>query len=312
MDEEAWEWFTHRWNTYKNQANLPVTTKSHLESCLGDNVTHILFGKISQTGWDKLTEELLLENVKNMFVKKRNRIVNRKKLHRLMQKPDQPVQQYNAKLKLTARTCCFSITCTRAHCNTSIDYSNKMVLDQLIHGLNDDNIQRKVLSSQEEDSNLEEVEKIIVVQECSQATQKESRLNLLSEQITPTTPKRKQDHIKKCLSCGSEEHGSYTKFSLENKNECKANGKFCERCGKPNHLTSACRSKLQKGKDSTGDNESTLGSVATDKVDKQHRDAKSRRKSNQNHLTTVCHSRIENKENIEVILSPVVMGKINK
>ena len=72
MDEEAWEWFTHRWNTYKNQANLPVTTKSHLELCLGDNVTHILFGKISQTGWDKLTEELLLENVKNVFVKKRN------------------------------------------------------------------------------------------------------------------------------------------------------------------------------------------------------------------------------------------------
>ena len=51
IDEEDWEYFLHRWTTYKNQANLTVATKSHLESCLGDEVTKILFGRLGQAGW---------------------------------------------------------------------------------------------------------------------------------------------------------------------------------------------------------------------------------------------------------------------
>ena len=42
VDEETWEYFRHKWSTYKAQANLTVATKSHLESCLGDEVTLIL------------------------------------------------------------------------------------------------------------------------------------------------------------------------------------------------------------------------------------------------------------------------------
>ena len=105
IEDEAWEYFTHKWNSYKAQANLTVATKSHLESCLGDDVTAILFGRLGADGWDQLTEETLLDEVKNVFVKKRNRMVNRLKLQQLLQGEDQPVQQYVSQLKSIARTC---------------------------------------------------------------------------------------------------------------------------------------------------------------------------------------------------------------
>ena len=45
IDEEQWEFFLHKWATYKAQANLTVSAKQHLESCLGEEITEILFGR---------------------------------------------------------------------------------------------------------------------------------------------------------------------------------------------------------------------------------------------------------------------------
>ena len=255
IEEEAWEFFNHQWTTYKTQGNLTVATKSHLESCLGDEVTHVLFGRLGQTGWDGLTEETLLTSVKDVFVKKRNRMINRLKLQGLMQGPDQPVQQYVASLKQIARTCQYSIKCSKEGCNTVVDYSSEMVLDQLIRGLNDDDIQKKVLSSREDDFNLTNIEKIIITEECSKTTQQESKSTLPSDQIsalstykrnkramaTPATPTQKPTE-QKCSNCGSDTHKSYRELPEEKKNECKAHNKFCENCGRRHHLTALCRS----------------------------------------------------------------------
>ena len=46
-----------------------------MENCLGDEVTVVLFGRLGQTEWDRLTEYELLDKVKDVFVKKRNRMV---------------------------------------------------------------------------------------------------------------------------------------------------------------------------------------------------------------------------------------------
>ena len=78
MDKEEWEFFLHKWATYKTQANLKVS-----ESCLGEEITEILFGKLSQAGWELLTEQNLLNTVKDVFIKRLNRIINRLKLRSL-------------------------------------------------------------------------------------------------------------------------------------------------------------------------------------------------------------------------------------
>ena len=107
-------------------------------------------------------------------------MVNRLKLKRLVQGPDKPVQQFVASLKQVARTCKYTVKCTAEGCVQDVDYSNEMVLDQLVGGLNDDEIQKKVLSSSEQDFNLQNVEKIIVAEECSKFTQRESKVKVIS------------------------------------------------------------------------------------------------------------------------------------
>ena len=102
-------------------------------------------------------------------------MVNRLKLHNLLQGEDQPVQQYVDSLKQIARTCQFSVKCTADGCDTVVDYSQEIVLDQLVRGLNDDDVQKKVLACKEADFNLDAVEKVVIAEETSKATQKESR-----------------------------------------------------------------------------------------------------------------------------------------
>ena len=80
---------------------------------------------------------------------------------------------------MTIRTCQYNVKCTSASCRATIDYSQEMVLDQLVRGLNDNQIQRQVLSCKEEDFNLDTVEKVIIAEESSRVTQK------VSEPSTP-------------------------------------------------------------------------------------------------------------------------------
>ena len=78
---------------------------------MGDKVAIMVFQKIGQVEYDSLTEQGLLDMVRKMVVKQRNCIVNRLKLHHMLQGPEQPVQQYIASLKSVARTCKFLTKC---------------------------------------------------------------------------------------------------------------------------------------------------------------------------------------------------------
>ena len=198
-----------------------------------------------------LTEETLLKEVKNVFVKKRNRMVNRLKLHNLIQGDEQPVQQYVAVLKQIARTCQFSIECSKDGCDTRVDYSQEMVLDQLVRGLQDSEIQRKVLSCKEENFNLDAVEKLIVAEESSKASQKESKATEESGYISALSSYQKnkkmqqQKSAKSCKNCGSSTHNNYWELPESRKKECKAHKKFCSNCGKPNHTEEVCKETFE-------------------------------------------------------------------
>ena len=106
--------------------------------------------------------------VKEVFVKRRNGMINLLKLRNLRQGPDQPVQQYVSSLKQIARTCKFTMVCSADGCDRQNDYSEEMVLDQLTMGLNDDKIQRRVLGCKEENFNLDFVEKLVINEECTE------------------------------------------------------------------------------------------------------------------------------------------------
>ena len=83
VEEEGYKFVMHQWETYKAQANLTANAKQHLESCLDDEITSILFGRLGKEGWEALTEEGLLDNMKEVFMKRRNWMINRMKLRSL-------------------------------------------------------------------------------------------------------------------------------------------------------------------------------------------------------------------------------------
>ena len=80
VEEEAYEFFIHQWEMYKAQANLVTNSKQHLKSCIGDKIMAILYGRLGKEGWGALTEKDLLHHVKEVFVNKRNMMINRIKL----------------------------------------------------------------------------------------------------------------------------------------------------------------------------------------------------------------------------------------
>ena len=105
-----------------------------------------------------------------------------------------------------------------------------MVLDQLVRGLNDDETQKKVLSSKEEDFNLNAVEKVVIAEESSKASQKESKSSEAGYVARMSTFKKNQK-VKQtkqgCPNCGSYSH-NFRELSEENKSQCKAFGKTCQ------------------------------------------------------------------------------------
>ena len=147
--------------------------KQHLSSCLGEEVSTLLYAKFGAEGYEALTEAGLMEAAKGMVVKTRNRLVMQLQLKKILQGPDQPVQKYLASLKSVARTCKFQVKCTDESCGKSVDYTDAMVIQQLICDLADEQIQRKLLTKPE--MTLEEAEKLIIAEESGKWSQADSK-----------------------------------------------------------------------------------------------------------------------------------------
>ena len=163
VTEETFEYFVHSWNEYKEMANVGNASKQHLAKCLGDEVSALLYGKYGSEGYGALDEKTLLEAAKMMVVKSRNKLVMQLQLQRMMQGAEQPIQTYVASLKATARTCGYKMKCSDSQCNKVVDYTGAMVLQQMIRGLADEDIQRKLLAKSE--MTLEEAEKFVMAEE---------------------------------------------------------------------------------------------------------------------------------------------------
>ena len=138
------------------------------------------------------------------------------------------------------------MVCSAEGCDRLNNYSEEMVLDQLTMGLNDHNIQKKFLGCKEENFNLNFVERLVINQECSKATQKDSKVNDVMAPLSTFKRDKKapgKQTGKKCTNCGSPSHPSYRDLKKEEKDKCLAHGKHCEKCGKKNHLAAVCKSK---------------------------------------------------------------------
>ena len=187
-------------------------------------------------------------------------MINRIKLRSLKQGPDQPVKQHIGPLKQIARTCQFLTACSSGICDQKTDYSDKMVLDQLVQGLNDDEIQKKVLAYKEDQFNLKNIKKLVTTKECSKATQKDSKARDYMSYLAPASTYKKEKRYKPktagngCSHCGKDDH-EFAKHYRENRSKCPAYGKTCSKFNWKNHYSTVCRSKRWENREDTGSKE---------------------------------------------------------
>ena len=105
------------------------------------------------------------------MVKTRNKLVMQLQLKKMTQGAEEPVQSFLGRMKPIARNCGFQTTCASQTCNKPVDYTDAIVLMQMIAGLADDDIQRKIFGQL--DKTLKEAEKFIIAEESGKWSQLE-------------------------------------------------------------------------------------------------------------------------------------------
>ena len=141
---------------------------------LGAEVVGLVFHRLGKGTYEALTEGNLLKEAKQLVVKSRNKLVHRLKLGTMVQGGDEPITSFETRLKPVARTGKFQVECST--CKKMTDYTDQMVLDNLIRGLSDEEIKRKVLATTEQECTLDKIIRFVEAEESGKYSLSDSKL----------------------------------------------------------------------------------------------------------------------------------------
>ena len=228
MSDEDWEYFLSRWEDYKKATGLKSDeVVIQLMECCCESLRrdhHRMYPKIDS---ELVTETLRLAQLKQLAVQQKNRMVNRVKLGTLKQDKGEPVRKFAGRVRSLATVSEFKVNCT--HCQTSVPYTEPVIMDQVIAGLANLEIQKDVLSHSEAATmTLEKLLSFVEGKESGMASQ-----GLMTGNSVGNVSKKL-----KCRFCGDEH--------VRGKQHCKAAGKKCEKCQKVGHFSKVCFSKIAK------------------------------------------------------------------
>ena len=253
---EEWTYFLQRWSDYKAATHLhgPDIVYQLLECCddtLRKDITRT-FGSLSSSD-----ESTVLDSIKTLAVRQENIMVARVQLQQMHQDRDEPVRAFAARLRGHASVCGFQVECK---CKSSVDYSNIMVRDALVRGLEDEEIRLDILGNPKQDLTLEEVLKYADAKESGKRSA--GQLNSATSSTAATSSYHKQNKQtlshghefrapsntnSACGHCGKHGHGRSLK---ERMHKCPAYQHTCTKCGILHHLESMCRQSRRKSQPS--------------------------------------------------------------
>jgi len=144
MSDEDWNYFLCRWDAYKKATYLEGddTLLQLMESCCEQlRRDHHRNYPNSQAS---STEESRLAEIKQIAVRAKNRAVNRVKLNTLRQDKGEPIRKFAGRIRSLATVSAYSVTCTQ--CKVAVTYTDEVIMDQVIAGIADLQIQKDVLS----------------------------------------------------------------------------------------------------------------------------------------------------------------------
>ena len=260
--DEDWRLFLFQWERYKNQCKLTSVSaiRDELLSTCSQDLEKQLFN-LAGTSLNGLTEEKLLAQIKEVAVRGLNVEVHRHQFHAMRQSQGEDITQYVSRLRSKASLCSFSVTAFRptkeAKDPGPVSYEEDALRTQMVVGLYDKEHQNRILNDTAKHPSFKELYQALLTMEAADT----SRLKLSdSKQQTTDTDlsaaqrsqyqrdRRNRNHppetskketVTPCRWCNGTTHDTTQRWQHD---DCPARGKLCKKCGKLNHVTSACRS----------------------------------------------------------------------
>jgi hypothetical protein len=239
MTEAQWQYKEIDWNSYINQAPSSDNAKLlQLRATCGESLRQRV---CDSGGWSLQTVPELLAKMKELAVIKIHKSRHMANLYKITQQSDEPVRAFVARLTGTADCCGMTVKCPT--CQVDLSYRDEVVKPMIIHGLANNEIKQRVLSrtGNDELKSLAELVSYIASEESSFS---ESSSSSPDPNLVGHVGGRKSSYKKnlgKCNFCGGPRHTN-SNTSEDRQKLCKAFGKMCSKCGKPNHFSSVCQS----------------------------------------------------------------------
>ena len=248
---EAWAYFLQRWADYKQATRLDDhDIIFQLLECCDENLRKDLtrtFGAMSASD-----EATVLGNIKSLAVRQENIMVARVHLQQMRQDRDEPIRAFAARLRGQAGVCNYRVKCPSATCNATVDYSDTMIRDVLIRGLNDEEIRLDVLGESRQDMSLEDALRFVEAKESGKRSAGRLHFEDGTTTVTAATstyrrreklalrssPSGSKGSTSTCGYCGKSGHGSSRQERLA---KCPAYGKKCTKCSMAHHFANVCR-----------------------------------------------------------------------
>ena len=250
ISEGDWNYFCEQWKRYKRATNLSAEdVTDELWACLSDDLARQCFDH--GANMTTTTEKDLLALLKVYSIRSQNRLVSIVEFLNLTQRENENITKFIARVRGCAKVCNFQVKCTAAGCNTQVSYSDQLSSHVIVRGLENTDIQEKVLAlaaTEEKDLSLQKITEFVLAQET--AVQSRKLLNEDSSVYKLSQYKKDQKADvrvlnESCSHCGEIGHG-YSASAEVRKALCPAYGKSCSKCNYGNHYTSLCKKRFGK------------------------------------------------------------------
>lgn len=220
----------------------------------------------------------LFDAIKRLAVNRRNNLVNIVEFQHMGQHKDETIMAFTTRLNGQADVCDMYTPCH--DCNKNVTYKEDMLMYQFLCGLNDTNIQEKIMESAANTENqkitMTKAMKIAEAYELGKTSQQlvnnggelsrisQHQLNKRSSRQNthgnkPSDSKDTKKSEVKCGNCGKAGHSSKLNDRREN---CKAFDKTCGKCNLNGHYTNMCRGGPKASRDKSKPNDKIKSKVS--------------------------------------------------
>ena len=153
---EQWSSFERQWKMFKAAMAIHADTiNTALFNCCSEDLRNDILRDI-KADLSTMTEDDLLKAIKRLAVIEESTFAQRIKLGKMTQTPGTGIRTFLASLRGQAALCNYTAKCKEHGCNHTYNFSEEIILDNLVHGMSDPEIMSNLLGDSKTDRTLEE------------------------------------------------------------------------------------------------------------------------------------------------------------